>query len=428
MRGSDTVQVLFVSNAYPWPLDNGSVLRTFHLVSALAARHRVTMVAQTRNGENTAPESPLHALCERIVVVDNSDVLGRPGGPFGLWRPIAAQLKDAVLPGLPVAIRRWWSDPLVDVLTRLRQTEQYDIVWAERPAQAEAARRAGWTEVVVDLADLDSEALGRALQHNGWYTSRPLHQLDLHRLRSYETALSTRFAHVTVCKQDDRERLNNRPNVSVVPNGVSARPAVDPNLARAHEMLFVGTMGYEPNADAVTYFMRDIMPEVLRQQPDARLSIVGKEAFGLVQTLHDGRTCIVHGPVPEVTPYYESADVVVAPIRLGAGTRLKVLEALMFGKAVVATSMAVEGLDLRAGVDLEVADTASQFGTICLELMRDKLRRQRLGQSGRARALDRYEWSKIGELADSVVTRTVQRRRPTTADAVRFASPTTMAP
>jgi glycosyltransferase involved in cell wall biosynthesis len=410
-----TKRVLFISSGYPWPLDNGAVMRTFRLASALAAHHRVTMVALRRNGASGAAQSPLHTLCERFIVLDNGDVIDRAGGPYGLWRPLGQRLKDVVAPGLPAGVRRWWSNPLLEALIRLRKTDDYDIVWAERPAQAEVARRAGWRNVVVDLVDRDSEAVGRTLRHDGWYRSRSLHQLDWRRLRSYEASLPARFAHVVVCKQDDREFLNNHPNVSVVPNGVSARPPTDPEMSRAKEMLFVGTMGYEPNADAVKYFMRDVMPSIQGQQSDACLSVVGKEAESDIQQLHDGQACFVHGQVPDVTPYYQSAGLVVAPIRLGAGTRLKILEALMFGKALVASSVAVEGLDLRPGIDLEVADTPSRFVNACLELMRDESRRHRLGQAGRKRVLERYEWARIGSLANAVVAQTAQASSSTRA-------------
>jgi polysaccharide biosynthesis protein PslH len=420
-------RVLFISSGYPWPLDNGAVMRTFHLVSALAAHHRVTMIALRRNGATGAAQSPLHVLCEHFIVVDNGDVIDRVGGPYGLWRPLAQRLTDVVAPGLPAGVRRWWSNPLLETLTRLRKTDDYDVVWAERPAQAEVARRAGWRNVLVDLVDRDSEAVGRTLRQAGWYRTRPLHQLDWRRLRTYEASLPARFAHVVVCKQEDREFLNNYPNVSVVPNGVSAGPPTDPDMSRGNEMLFVGTMGYEPNADAVRYFMREVMPGIQTQRSDARLSVVGKEAETDIRQLHDGQACIVHGQVPDVTPYYQSAGLVIAPIRLGAGTRLKILEALMFGKALVASSVAVEGLDLRPGIDLEVADTADSFANACLELMRDESRRLRLGHEGRKRVFEQYEWARIGRLANAVVAETVQSANRSTSDAGVFASSSTRA-
>jgi glycosyltransferase involved in cell wall biosynthesis len=119
--------------------------------------------------------------------------------------------------------------------------------------------------------------------------------------------------------------------------------------------------------------------------------------------LHDGSTCVVHGLVPDVTPYFEQAAVVVAPIRQGSGTRLKVLEALGRGKAVVATSVAAEGLDLRPGVDLEIADDPEAFARACAHLLADPAARRELGATGRRRVLERYRWEDIGAMAEKVL-------------------------
>jgi glycosyltransferase involved in cell wall biosynthesis len=278
------------------------------------------------------------------------------------------------------------------------------VVWALRAPLAEMALEAGWpaSRILVDLVDLESEAVGRALAPLGWYAKRPLHNLDLKRLERYERSLPARFGHVVVCKSDDRTVLGTPPNASVVPNGVNLQPAVDSSHADANEMLFVGSMGYDPNADAVKWFMRDIMPEILRQHPPARLAVVGKEVGADVQRLHDGHSCIIHGAVPEVAPFYAAAGLVVVPIRLGAGTRLKVLEALMLGKPIVATRMAVEGIDITSGEHYEAADSEADFARICVELMRDATRRQRLAEAGRQRVIELYQWSRIGNLAADV--------------------------
>jgi glycosyltransferase involved in cell wall biosynthesis len=164
-------------------------------------------------------------------------------------------------------------------------------------------------------------------------------------------------------------------------------------------------MGYDPNADAVKWFMRDVMPAILRQHPPARFAIVGKEAGPAVQALHDGRHCIVHGGVPDVTPFYAGAGLVVVPIRLGAGTRLKVLEALMLGKPIVATTMAIEGIDLKPGVHVEIADTPEEFARTCVALLQDEPRRRRLAEAGRQRVIELYQWSHIGDLATAAIAR-----------------------
>jgi polysaccharide biosynthesis protein PslH len=402
------LSMLFLAESYPWPLDNGSVQRIYYLLESFAARYRLTLIAQRRGGADGAERTPLHDRGVRILPFDNTDLLARPEGPYGIWRPLGQRLRDLVSPGdLPVNIRRWWSDALVARLRDLRQAEAFDVVWAGRANLAEMAQRAGFTNIVVDQPDLDSEAIGRGLATLGSYASAALNRVEVRRIQQYERSMPARFAHVTVCKREDKTFLGDQPNVTVVPNGVPVREALDPAGEHANEILFVGTLGYDPNVDAVKFFTREVMPEILRQQPDARLSIVGKEPPADVQQLHDGRSIIVHGPVPEVAPYYQSAGVVIAPIRFGAGTRLKVLEALMLGRAVVATTMAIEGLDLRAGTDLEVADTPEAFARACIALMRDERRRRQLASVGRQRALDLYTWSRIGEVADAAVRSTV---------------------
>ena len=105
-----------------------------------------------------------------------------------------------------------------------------------------------------------------------------------------------------------------------------------------------------------------------------------------------------------MTPYFEKAMLVVAPIRMGSGTRIKVLETLARGKAMVATSTAIEGLDLRPGVDLIVADRADQFADECARLLRDPAARQQLGSAGRQRVLERYRWSNVAREAERALS------------------------
>src|SRR5262249_52274512 len=162
-------------------------------------------------------------------------------------------------------------------------------------------------------------------------------------------------------------------------------------------------MDYEPNIDAACFFGNSIFPQVRQLQATASFHIVGRNPSPLVLALRDGANIVVHGRVPDVTPYFERASVVVAPIRQGGGTRLKVLEALGRGKALVATSTAAEGLDLRPGVDLEIMDDPDAFARTCARLLGDPVARQRLGTSGRQRVFERYQWDNIGKRAEQLL-------------------------
>jgi glycosyltransferase involved in cell wall biosynthesis len=216
----------------------------------------------------------------------------------------------------------------------------------------------------------------------------------------YERLLPRRFWRLVVCKEADRQFFSTfQHRVFIVPNGTTACPVTSFNDEKLGELLFVGSMSYAPNIEAVQFFTQSILPKIRETHPEACLHIVGRAPEVEVKALHDGITCIVHGEVPEVSPYYEKASVVTAPIRLGGGTRLKVLEALVRGKALVATSIAAEGLDLRPSVDLEIADTPDAFAAACVRLLEDPARRRQLGLSARQRVLERYEWQQIGKVA-----------------------------
>jgi glycosyltransferase involved in cell wall biosynthesis len=113
--------------------------------------------------------------------------------------------------------------------------------------------------------------------------------------------------------------------------------------------------------------------------------------------------CIIHEDVPDLAPFYEAAKVVIAPIRLGSGTRLKILESLAYGKATVATSIAIEGIDLRPGVDIAVADDPDTFARVCGDLLDDARARSALGKTGRERVMEKYRWEAIVKSAEQLL-------------------------
>jgi glycosyltransferase involved in cell wall biosynthesis len=189
-----------------------------------------------------------------------------------------------------------------------------------------------------------------------------------------------------------------------VPNGTNAVAATPKDREKPGEICFIGSLGYAPNAEAAIYFHHEVLPKVLTSSPDARFVVVGMKAPEQVLALHDGRSCTVADSVPDVAPYLEAATLVVVPLLRGAGTKLKVLEALAHGKAVVSTSVGAEGLELRPGVDLEIADDAESFARACIRLLDDTEGRRRMANSGRERVLSRYTWEQVCNSAEKAIS------------------------
>lgn len=405
--GGERRHVLFLAKQFPWPLNVGARQRSFHVARGLARTHEVTVVALDDPPADAARDAFLTASgCARARFVPTSTCRGNQprGAPAPLPARVLGALRGLFAP-LPDALLYWWSDALVAELEALRRERPMDVVFASQSWMAEHARAAGFERVVVDVDDLISEVSHQRLRQAGWYPRRPLDQLRAAQERRYERALPGRFTRVLVAKDDDVAFFPAavRGRVAVLPNGVSVPHAPAPEPERADTLLFVGTLGYPPNVDAVTWFAREVLPRVWEARPDVRFQVAG---FGkgthLADVLADPRCTVAESP-PELAPFYAAAAVVVTPIRTGGGTRIKILEALAHGKALVSTRFGPEGLGLRGGVDLELADTPRAMADACLALLADPARRRALGAAGRAHVADRFDWLRIEERVESLL-------------------------
>lgn len=404
----DRLNLLFVSQLHPWPLTNGAALRVYNLLDWLSRRHRVTLVVLAERGKTVDRSFPLWDRFEQVIAVARTTCAFERTRRFEHHPPLPDRLWALASSPLPSFVRRWESSELLAVLRELRAGPEFDLVWVERSYVAEMARTAGFRRILVDVDDLESVAYRRLLRRTRWYLSKPLHYAEWLKSHLYERVLlPRRFWRLLVCKETDRRffGLLARPrNVFVLPNGVRAHPAADPAGEAPGEMLFVGDLAYPPNVDAMLFCAGEVFPRIRARHPGARLVMVGAGPVESIQRLHNGSDIVVAASVPDLEPYYARATVVVVPIRLGGGTRIKVLEALAHGKAVVATSVGAEGLNLRTGEDIEIADGPEAFADACVRLLGDATARRRLAANGRERVLAQYEWDAIlGKCVEDVL-------------------------
>jgi glycosyltransferase involved in cell wall biosynthesis len=188
--------------------------------------------------------------------------------------------------------------------------------------------------------------------------------------------------------------------VEVVPNGVEPVVGRDSGPARDGRLAFIGAMDWFPNQDAVRWMVDDILPLVRKRTPRVTLTLAGRNPPRWMKRLSaDGIR--VTGTVEDVSPYLREAAVCVVPLRIGGGTRLKILEALAAGKPVVSTAVGAEGLDLRPGEEIVIADSARDFAEQVAGLLEDKPLRERLAAAGR-RAAKRYAWDSIAPALERV--------------------------
>jgi sugar transferase (PEP-CTERM/EpsH1 system associated) len=394
-------RILFLTPQLLYPPQQGGALRAFNLLAGLAARHTLHLLTLLQPGEHLAPDSPLFRLCARVEAV-----------PAPLPRPLHRRLAATLFSPLPDMALRLPSPAFSARLANLLSQERYDIVQAESLEMAPFLLQAGGQarRALLVFDDFNAEYL---LQRRAWETDARAARhwpaalyswVQWHKIRRYEAQVCRAANLVIAVSEMDASALKEiapAARVAVVPNGVdttyfSNGSAAGPGPATTPcDIVFTGKMDFRPNVDAVLWFGREVLPRIRAEEPAARFLIVGQNPHPRLRALADDPAVKLTGRVPDARPYMAAAAVYVVPMRIGGGTRLKVLEAMAMGKAIVSTSLGCEGYPVRDGGELLIADSPAEFARAVVALLRDPARRLRLGQAAREFAVSRYDWRVI---------------------------------
>jgi glycosyltransferase involved in cell wall biosynthesis len=388
------VRILALALGIPFPPVGGGLTRTFQLLRALSSHHEVALAAFTYGEPHERPPFPVHV---EPVPWQWSDAYREMTGddPDAAHR---AYTRLTFEDGHPWFVSVLDPVPMEEVLKRILGTRPDLVLLEGTPLARFLPTIPHGVPRVLDLFDIHSEMERRALEQSPPGEREARSREAERTLRFERDAAQSCDACLTVSENDAvaAATILGAPRVHVVPNGVDTSYFTpSPSEPERGALLFTGRMSYEPNADAVCFFAKEVLPLIRREAPHARLHIVGAGPPPRVAALASD-SVIVHGRVDDIRPHQWNADVVVVPVRAGGGTRLKVLEAAACGKGIVTTSLGVEGLAFRAGRDLLVADSPSAFAAAVVRLLRDSAHRDDLGARARAAAC-RYEWAAIGK-------------------------------
>jgi len=382
------VDILILAPYPPYPPRSGGASRTFNLIRALAREHRVTLLCFASPAERAGLES-MREWCAGIHTVDYS-----PGTRHRRLYQIRS------LAGRAYSHYAFWSGAMARALARLLARQHFDVVQADASELGcYFVSRPGEALRVLNTQNVEYLVLERTADRATSWLRRLYARQEARKLRRSELAGCRRADLILTVSEVDRAAL--APHVGdvpirVVPNGVDTEfftPGDTPQDPT--RLVFTGAIGYRPNTDGVLHFCRDIFPLIRQAAPDTHLAVVGKDPPPAVRALA-GSHVLVTGTVPDVRPWMRSAAVFVCPLRVGGGTRLKILEAQASGRAVVSTSLGCEGLAVTPGQDILVADEPAAFADAVLRCLRDPALRARLGAAGRALVERRYRWEAIG--------------------------------
>ena len=406
------MRILFLTPQLPYPPHQGTTIRNYNLIANLAPRHEIHLLSFVRSQDEIARATPLHQHCCSIeaVLAPRRSPLKRflslflsPLPDMALRLPsaefrarLAATLRrvpfDVVqIEGIEMAypwmleVRNWKLDYEAGPPTSILQLPS--SIFDDHNAEYVLQQRAFETDV---------------RQPRRWVAA--LYSLiQWKKLSRYEAMICRLADGVVAVSEADKaalQRLVPGLNVTVVPNAVDVKyyTSADtrPSPLPPRSLIFTGKMDFRPNVDAVLWFCHEVLPLVRREMPDVRFYIIGQSPHRRVLRLADDPAVTVTGYVDDVRSYIAGACVYVVPLRIGGGTRLKVLEAMAMGKPIVSTSLGCEGFEgLESGRELSVADTPEEFAQQVIGLFDDASRRERLGRAARRFVEEQYDWRLI---------------------------------
>jgi polysaccharide biosynthesis protein PslH len=385
------MKILFLSITIPYPPTDGGRIRVLNLLKHLAKKNEITLLAlETEPTDNEGIDYLRRQGIEAHLVPQ-----GQQLPPLTLQTGIRALIKRQ-----PITVARYDIPAFRDTLHSLLAENAFDLIHYEMFHTAQYLVK-GEIPGLLALQNIDSYIWRRLCEQ----TANPLRKLlfwtQQRAFARYERVMSPKFNVVACASEIDRDVLRAAcPNLraEVIPNGVdieSYQP--NPALEEPATLIFTGSMDWYPNEDAVTYFADEILPGIRAKRPEVEFYIVGKNPTDRVQGLESRPGVVVTGRVEDIQPYISRATVYVVPLRIGSGTRLKILEALAMGKAVVSTTVGAEGLNLSDGEEIFLADEPTKFGDVVLRLIGDEPMRRQLGENGRQRVEVEYDWRRIGE-------------------------------
>jgi len=406
-------RVLFLTQVLPYPLDAGPKVRAYHMLRHLSQAHQVTLVSFVRADDTPEAVEHLRSTCAAVHPVPMQR---------SLWRNLRAGVKG-LLTGLPIIVARDEIRDMMTTLRRLARETAFDVIHADQLSMAgygRLAARAANPHQPRTLLD-EHNAIYLLAQRMAETEPRRLYRAVMARearaFARYEARMCQAYHAVLTVTPEGRERL-----LALYPPGQRTQLAdkftvvpisVDPEQISpvvhqsggAPTVLHLGTMFWPPNVTGVLWFAREVLPLIHQHLPEARFVVAGKDPPPEVQALAADPRVEVTGYVADPEPYLARADAFVVPVHAGGGMRVKILDAWLWGLPIVSTPVGAEGIQIRDGENILIAQDAAVFAQATLRLLTDPSLGQRLRVNGRAWVEAHYAWQVVYPRVDPVYAR-----------------------
>jgi len=399
------MKILFLTYDLPYPLISGGKVRAYHLLKNLSKKHQITLFSFYRTEEQRKYLSHLKKYCSRIILFKRRGVWS--------WQNFLISF----LTFLPFPAATYWLSELKGALKRELVKNDYDLVHFESfyPALYLPLVKKIGLKTVFGNENIEYQIYQRYAQSRCFFLWRWFLNLEVWRMRFFEEGLWRRAdLNLALSPQDATliKKKTKRP-CPVIANGVDVQSFQ--NLKRKSDgqtLIFIGTLNYQPNNDAMKYFLSKVYPLIKAEISQIKFKLVSwYQPEWLKKYLQDSSIDFIQDKQTLAKEFYRKADILVAPIRIASGTNIKVLEAMAAGLAIVTTSIGIEGIKAKNGQQVIVADQAHNFAKQTINLLKQPQKRQELAKNGRKLVAQFYDWPKIVQKLDKVYQEFVKKEK-----------------
>ncbi len=392
------MRILFIAPRLPLPADTGGKIRTFNLLKQISRTHAVDLVTFSFDSEDQQHIQKFREMGIEVMLVP-----APRGNPL---RKAAIILMSA----LPYSVSKYDSKEMAKAIMSRKAAKNYDVVHFDHIHMAQYVRCVEGIPCVVDEHNVEYKILERCGDVERSFLKQKIFISQAKKMKRLESRLVMGLQACTAVSEGDRHLLDRlcagRTPTYTLPNGVDVdffQGSSIPSADLEEPLAFTGSMDWLPNDDAVVFFCREVLPLIWEQNANVKFYIVGKSPSAAVKELaqKDPRI-VVTGRVDDVRTYIQRAKVFVVPIRVGGGTRLKILEAMSMQKAVVSTTVGAEGIACTKDVDIVIGDTPQALANQVTILLKDQQKREALGTAARKLVLGKYDWRIIGKELNQV--------------------------
>jgi len=400
--------LLYLVHRLPYPPNKGDKVRSYHLLKHLTASHRVFLGTFVDDPDDAQHIETLRAMCPDLHVAQLQPRWAKLRSTTALLSNEALGLRYYRNAGLQAWVNSVLAENTIDMA----------VIFSSVMAQYVEHSQAPNTPMLVDFVDVDSHKWTQYAPNHSWPLSW-LFRREGQRLLAYERSIAAKARHSFFVTANEVALFQSMApestaRVDAMGNGVDAdffsplatrvSPFADATSRRGEiALVFTGAMDYWPNIDAVTWFAKDILPQMVSERPLIRFYIVGRSPTEDVLALASEHV-VVTGTVPDVRPYLQHAALVVAPLRVARGLQNKILEAMAMARPIIASKSCVEALEVSAGTEIFSAESAEDFITQIGALLQSPEHLASVGVAGRHRVLKNYSWDAHMTVIDQYLT------------------------